>query len=541
VEPRDEILFHKQLLKELDRARTLEEAGQTVTDLICRMFRAPNVAILWHGEILAASGSRSKQALDSRLTGVSDDLIRRCAETGKTTHRTIDDSSVVFGAAQAVAQPLSGGVLYVEGDLQQSLASLSDSIGVFLCSVGKRIQASQRSEQAASDAQKNRERLEQVQGLLKALPRLAVSLSRQELLSNFACNLAPILPHSRAFLLDQEYQIESLTDNDPPTSSVSQKLGELARLAREHPTLQQGLSESPLAELTVLGEEFLTAPVRGLEDRLGTLVLVGEAFHQPHILLMGFAGNLLGLTLGLASWHQKTVEAQTQMAHSSRLNTVGQLAAGLAHELNNPLASVVLAIDSSRRLLKNKPELAVPILEEAEVAAQRAQEVVRSLLDFSRDSSKGKKSVALADIFKEVLSVLGPQLKADAVSVEFSETPNQELYCNPGEVGQILSNLLLNGKDSILESEAERVVRVSTKSREGGLSIEVSDRGNGVPSELTEKIFEPFFTTKPIGRGSGLGLAVSRQLARAHDGDLELVSSPQGACFRLSLPLKSKL
>ena len=534
LQPGDEALFHKTLLREAVRAKSLEQAAQSALDLLRRMTGADNLALIWNEQLVAASGIDSKLALESRLTDQRDPLVDRCLLTGQA-QRTNGEPSEIFSDSEAVCQPLPRGVLYLGGPglLEwDRLNDLSSSLNEMLQAVESRVDLEEQALRFRRESERERCRIAVLREFIRVLPGLAGSLSRNELFAGFHQKLKELLTSDLALFLDTGGKAVKMEDSEPVSESFCEGLRLLSQLAGDQSTLQQELERSPVPKLADMGREFLTVPVRGISGRLGTLFLVGDGgFEENHLTTMTFAGGLLGLALGLAELHSQTIQAQSQLAHSSRLHTVGQMAAGLAHELNTPLASVVLALDGAIRVLHKRPELAASMLEEALQATEQSRRIVRSLLDFSRDSSKGRKTVLFSSILGEVLSVLGPQLRASAGEVQVEKHLDKELYCNPGEIGQILSNLLLNAVDAggRAKLEASEVPE--------GWSVRVADNGPGVPSENTTKIFDPFFTTKPVGKGTGLGLAVSRQLARAHGGDLTLLPTDSGACFELLLPL----
>ena len=535
LQPGDEALFHKTLLRETVRAKSLEQAAESALDLLRRMTGADNAALFWNEQLLAASGVDSKRALESRLTGQRDPVLNRCLQSGLPQQKTEGEESELFSDFEAVCHPLSGGALYLGGPRLldwDRLNEVASGLNELLQAVEGRVDLEEQALRFRRESERERGRMTVLRELIRNLPDLAGSLSRNELFAGFHQKLKELLTSDLALFLDTSGEAVRMEDSESISESFCEEVKLLSQLAGEQSTLQRDLQRSPVPKLADMGKEFLTVPVRGLSGRLGTLFLVGDGgFEENHLTTMTLAGGLLGLTLGLAELHSQTIQAQSQLAQSSRLHTVGQLAAGLAHELNTPLASVVLALDGAIRVLKKRPDLAVSMLEEALQATEQGQKIVRSLLDFSRDSSKGRKTVLFSSILREVLSVLGPQLRASASQVHVETHPDKELYCNPGEIGQILSNLLLNAVD------AGRQVILEASETPEGWSVRVSDNGPGIPSENTVKIFDPFFTTKPVGKGTGLGLAVSRQLARAHGGDLALLPTERGACFELRLPL----
>ena len=225
-----------------------------------------------------------------------------------------------------------------------------------------------------------------------------------------------------------------------------------------------------------------------------------------------------------------------QLIHSERLSAVGQLVAGVAHELNNPLQAVM---GVTELLLGNeaRPQ-AREDLELVRANGERAAKIVRNLLSFVRRSALERSVADLNEIARSTVALRAYELKHANVVVEeryASELPL--IVVNREEIQQVVLNLILNAEHAIRDNGSRRSISVTTRQSGECAVIEVKDDGPGVSSDLASRIFEPFFTTKPIGEGTGLGLSVSLGIAEAHGGSLTLASSDRGACFRLSLPL----
>ncbi len=250
--------------------------------------------------------------------------------------------------------------------------------------------------------------------------------------------------------------------------------------------------------------------------------------------------RLLGFMMG-AAWdnvnaYQRLQESQAQLVQSSKLAAVGQLAAGVAHELNTPLASILLNLDMARRYLDNNPAKALEKMESLAEQAKRAQSSIENLLYYSRNSGKGLAPVDLVKVAEDSIELLAKLLERDQLQLVCELAPLKPVKANAGEVQQILTNLLLNARDAVKGCQDGRVtVRSFEQGHHRGLEVE--DSGTGISAEVAERIFEPFFTTKPVGSGTGLGLSLSRQLADGHGATLDLVESEPGkTVFRLSYP-----
>lgn len=233
-----------------------------------------------------------------------------------------------------------------------------------------------------------------------------------------------------------------------------------------------------------------------------------------------------------------THEAQLrdQLIHSERLAAVGQLVSGVAHELNNPLQSIVGYTDL---LIAAGPEQnARRDLEEIGFAAHRAAKIVQNLLAFVRRSSAERTTENLNAIVLSTIALRQYELATTGLVLE--QTYAEDLppvLVNREEIQQILLNIVLNAEQAM--RSADRRGRLSIRTLRAGTSdvaVEVQDDGPGVPQALAGQIFEPFFTTKNVGEGTGLGLSLAIGIAEAHGGSLALMPVSSGACFRLTLP-----
>jgi PAS domain S-box-containing protein len=226
---------------------------------------------------------------------------------------------------------------------------------------------------------------------------------------------------------------------------------------------------------------------------------------------------------------------RSQLIHSERLSAVGQLVSGVAHELNNPLQSILgfteLLIDAEER-----PELRRD-LEQVRSEAIRAGKIVRNLLAFVRRSSSERSMVSVNEVVKTTLSLRSYEF--GSANIRLFESYGEGLpyvVVNPEEIQQVILNLILNAEQAMRTAHRGGTLTVTTKCVDEMVTIEIQDDGPGVPAALAGRVFEPFFSTKEVGEGTGLGLSIAMGIAEAHGGALTLVPTAKGACFRLALP-----
>jgi PAS domain S-box-containing protein len=225
-----------------------------------------------------------------------------------------------------------------------------------------------------------------------------------------------------------------------------------------------------------------------------------------------------------------------QTIQSEKLVEVGRLAAGIAHEINNPLAVIAYAIE----LLRRDEELApfqVEMAERIETEIERLKTLTGGLLSFSSSKEGRRRLVDLKEISEEVLSLVRFELQRQAITLEtdFAELPLVD--ADPNKLKQVVINLVMNAAQA-MHGEGKIVLRTC---RHGEQSVElvVADTGPGIHEEVQAQMFNPFFTTKPEGEGTGLGLYLCRNIVKEHGGEILVESAPGGgATFRVRLPVQ---
>ncbi|MFN2454806.1 MAG: ATP-binding protein [Pyrinomonadaceae bacterium] len=256
-----------------------------------------------------------------------------------------------------------------------------------------------------------------------------------------------------------------------------------------------------------------------------------------------------GAGWSVITWSDVTelAEMQEQLSRSRRLATVGQLAAGVAHEINNPLAAITTCAEATLRDVRGDESLRVIAeerdwnfyLEEIVRQALRCKAITRGLLDLARQRRARRAACAINSVLEQCVKLF--QQRAGGAGVEVVVALDEEVRevaTDEAMLRQVLDNLLSNAIDGFAGEAG--VVTVSSKAHGERIAIEVADTGRGIPPELLTRIFDPFFTTKEAGRGSGLGLAICTTLAEALGGALTVESKPgAGSRFRLWIPRRA--
>lgn len=238
--------------------------------------------------------------------------------------------------------------------------------------------------------------------------------------------------------------------------------------------------------------------------------------------------------------HQRKLETKLQM--QSKFSALGEMAAGIAHEINNPLGLITTRATYLRNhILRDKAEkdFIVRNLDQIEETTQRMATIINSLRNFSRDNRKEPwQSVAPGKIISETMSYCRDRFRLNSIKVIVDPFPNVELMCRPIQVSQVFLNLMNNSFDAILDTESPWI-HISFEILEKKLLLKVIDSGKGIPESVRKKMMEPFFTTKEMS-GTGIGLSISRGIIEDHQGKLYYDESSVNTAFIVELPLEQR-
>lgn len=257
------------------------------------------------------------------------------------------------------------------------------------------------------------------------------------------------------------------------------------------------------------------------------------------------ADDLARANADLQAANAQLRQAQGQLVQAAKMASLGELVAGIAHEINNPLAFILGHQNTVERLLT---EIAPPGSEADSAQAAKArerlaamqkglrriQDIVLNLRKFSRFDEGAKERLDVPDALETVIALLQPKLGAIEIRRRFDAGPGLE--ASPALLNQVVMNIIANAADAL---DGDGIIEVATSQSPTSYHISVSDSGPGIPPEARDRVFEPFYTTKPVGAGTGLGLAIAYSVVQAHDGTITIDDSPLGgARFTLTLPTR---
>jgi two-component system, NtrC family, sensor kinase len=240
---------------------------------------------------------------------------------------------------------------------------------------------------------------------------------------------------------------------------------------------------------------------------------------------------------------------QEQLIQSESLAAIGQLVAGIAHELNNPLASASSLIQTDMEMIReqhDKRPLDDEILEDLAFSLKelnKTKEIVKSILDLSRQTQTYEEDVNMNDVIDDALRVLYNQYKFLDVVIEKNYDPAlPAIKGNFSNLGQVLLNIINNALQALPalpECGGKITLTTTYRQEKDSVIIECRDEGTGIPDDVMKDIFKPFFTTKEVGKGTGLGLYISHQIIQKHGGDIHVASEEgKGTTFTIELPHK---
>ncbi|MBC8288737.1 MAG: HAMP domain-containing histidine kinase, partial [Planctomycetes bacterium] len=270
------------------------------------------------------------------------------------------------------------------------------------------------------------------------------------------------------------------------------------------------------------------------DDEMGELA---ESFNRMAERFQEIASNL----------EQEVEERSRQLVRSDRLASVGFLAAGVAHEVNNPLPAIRWSSESleSRlaELLKDCPDDEVAVVQQyvamIQTESERCQEITKKLLDFSRNQDSQRISQNVVAIIREVLSLITHMKKFREATLQLNSPEQCEIEISGHEIKQVLLNLVANALDS---TDGTGTVLVEVTEQVDWVEIQIADDGSGMTTATIENLFQPFFTTKETGKGTGLGLSISDRIVSDHGGRISASSDGPGtgSTFTIRLPRQQR-
>jgi len=247
----------------------------------------------------------------------------------------------------------------------------------------------------------------------------------------------------------------------------------------------------------------------------------------------GKATGIIGVTRDITAQKKMT----ENLIIADRLVSLGEMAAGLAHEINNPLTAVM----GFAYLLQQNPATAPEIREDVESIyreSKRAAEVIKNFLAFSRGQASEKKAEQINSLIENVLNLRQSRMQKENIVVNLDlaeELPS--VYCDAAQIQQAMLNIILNAEYFMYQTHQRGTLVISTRLYGSNLRLSIADDGPGIKPDKLDHVFDPFYTTKQVGEGTGLGLSICHNIVHEHGGRIYVESSPgKGAVFTIELP-----
>ena len=356
-----------------------------------------------------------------------------------------------------------------------------------------------------------------------------VSRAKKEWEETFKAVTDPI------FLIDTDYNVLLHNDRLPPEMLAS---------------WNQALSSKCFAKLHGRNQPCVNCPINEIR-RTGKPVFqrwqtdAGILLDLSYYPVLNEEKQLAAVTIILKDVTQKT-KMEAQLVHSAKLAALGEMAAGVAHELNSPMTVIIgTAQMLARELAREAQEEKAEALEDIINCGLRCKRIIQNLLTFSRQDQLPASEIDLNAEVERVLSLIRYQINRSQIRIVATLDPAlPKLTANGPQIQQVLTNFLINARDALDEVQRqEKIIEVSTTLRRQGEScwvmLSVRDNGTGIDAERLPKIFAPFYTSKEATKGTGLGLSVSLGIAESHNGTIEVDSVPgEGSTFSMVLPLE---
>ncbi|MFA6217133.1 MAG: ATP-binding protein [Candidatus Omnitrophota bacterium] len=293
-----------------------------------------------------------------------------------------------------------------------------------------------------------------------------------------------------------------------------------------------------------------------LQDKIFDILILGEKlsgkiYNSDDLLNFSFLASEAALATENAQLYGKIeeevkqrteelVDVQKQLVHAEKLATVGTLAGGVAHEINNPLTAILTNVQILLATCDTLDIDSKESLELIEEATKRCRTIVQKLMAYAKKPLEESKigRILVSDILNKVIAFLSYQFEQDNIKIDIEEKErNCFVLGNQNELEQVITNILINAKDAIIGVKKSGTIHVSVAKSGKWIKMLIKDEGSGIPKEIISKIFDPFFTTKDVGKGLGLGLSICQSIIEKHKGLITVESEVNtGTVFNILLP-----
>jgi C4-dicarboxylate-specific signal transduction histidine kinase len=320
---------------------------------------------------------------------------------------------------------------------------------------------------------------------------------------------------------------------------------EVCKKIRENPKLHltkvilvtgKALLEERLKGYDVGADDYMTKPF--VTEELGAKVRV---FMRLALMERKFRDLNASLEEQVRKRTEQLLDAESKLINSAKMSALGEMAGGIAHEINTPLATITLLSGQVQEILQEAEaengSLLLKLTKGIEDTAARISKIIQGLRIFSRDGSKDPmEEKSLREVIESTLALCNEKFKNRQINLQVDPIPDVMLMCRPTQISQVLLNLFNNSYDAIGE-QAKSWIKINCEYGDEFVVMRVTDSGLGIANDIQNKMFQPFFTTKDIGKGTGLGLSISKGLVEANGGRIYYDSSSPNTSFVLQFPV----
>lgn len=494
----------------------------------------------------------------STLTGLREPVVDRAWRERRPVHqrRAPEEERLFLRDQVAAAVPLAGlGILYFgrtssepfsKENLDQ-LSWLADKAKLALSAAYEEEEELRRKRALSQTVESLEHRVAWMALLVKGSEALVATLDRDLLRKTLVDFVQQAVPHTGGYARFSDGRELSWGRAVTPHPGLEESIATCKGALRLN-----DLSLTPYQACCDDAVSLLGCALREGERVRGLLILCSEAksaFSREMADLLILLGTQAAMAFSNAELYQDVVEArrhleesQAQLVQSSKLTALGQLAAGIAHELNTPLGAISLAIEETMRQVESGKVGSARLLETAQKAVGQSRGIIDRLMAYARTPSGEPATFLLSDTLKDVSEFLAIELESEKTKFALETEEGLAVRGQYQALVQVFLNLMSNAVHAVKERALEeRRITVSARATGDWAVTKIQDNGCGIPPEIVGRIFDPFFTTKPVGRGTGLGLWAAHRIVTEHGGRLEVNSEVgHGTCFSVFLPRAAK-
>jgi signal transduction histidine kinase len=545
--------FVQAFTRKAEDRDTLQGLWEAVNELLRERFSVRSTALFLpkdgKPEALFVDSPDQDRVKSAVLLQVTEPAVMRCWQDGRPlfTRKSPPGARLFEGDGACAAVGFGPGVLYLgKAESQPLQRAEKELLEVLAAYAGNRVTALLRTEEERRAYASSRQALgevtqwsERLGGLLNGARLLAGTLEPAALMKTLEEMLTELFPCDHGCFLSLKEEQLAVMHGWPSIQEDDARA--LARhiLKSGRSLLLQDVQETKFEAVCPEGRSFLGVMAESQFGVSGVLLIGSREFDQFNAEdqeLLSVVGLMLAVTFRASETHWALKTSQEKLVQAGKLAAVGQLAGGVAHELNTPLGTVMMSLEGAARAAEKRPEKVGERLARAKAAVEHAQQITSNLLLFSRHESGDYKPFDFTAFVNRTMEGLKGRAFMKHVEMKTRLDPTDTVKGSEVELGQLIMQLAKNAAQACQKHE-NPLLQIRCGQSTDKVFFAIKDNGTGISEEVAKRMFEPFYTTRPVGHGTGLGLSLSREVALRHGGTLECVNRDPGeTTFRLELP-----